>query len=176
MHRSAQRRNSSTSSLVQARSPARRGRALHGFGGRGALVFFIFLVLGLIARVHGFSVWKFIKYIKEELLIVLGTSSSESMLPRMTEKIENLGANKTTVGLVIPTGYPFNLNGTSICLTMTAVFIAQAINTPTLPQELTLLAVLLLISKGRRVSLEAASLCWQRPCRRQVPSRWQDWL
>jgi aerobic C4-dicarboxylate transport protein len=110
---------------------------------------FIFGVLGLIARLHGFSVWKFIKYIKEELLIVLGTSSSESVLPRMMEKLENLGAKKTTVGLVIPTGYSFNLDGTSIYLTMAAVFIAQATNTPmTLTQELTLLAVLLLTSKG----------------------------
>ncbi|HXD42885.1 MAG TPA: dicarboxylate/amino acid:cation symporter, partial [Ramlibacter sp.] len=110
---------------------------------------FIFLVLGAIARLHGFSIWKFIKYIKEELLIVLGTSSSESVLPRMMEKMENLGATKSTVGLVIPTGYSFNLDGTSIYLTMAAVFIAQATNTPmTLTQELTLLAVLLLTSKG----------------------------
>ena len=110
---------------------------------------FIFGVLGTIARIHGFSIWKFIKYIKEELLIVLGTSSSESVLPRMMEKMENLGAKKTTVGLVIPTGYSFNLDGTSIYLTMAAVFIAQATNTPmTLMQELTLLGVLLLTSKG----------------------------
>ena len=110
---------------------------------------FIFIVLGAIAKAHGFSIWKFIKYIKEELLIVLGTSSSESVLPRMMEKMENLGARKSTVGLVIPTGYSFNLDGTSIYLTMAAVFIAQATNTPmTLMQELTLLAVLLLTSKG----------------------------
>ena len=110
---------------------------------------FIFVVLGLVARFHGFSIWKFIKYIKEELLIVLGTSSSESVLPRMMEKMENLGAKKSTVGLVIPTGYSFNLDGTSIYLTMAAVFIAQATNTPmTLMQEITLLAVLLLTSKG----------------------------
>src|SRR6478609_4767202 len=110
---------------------------------------FIFVVLGTIARVHGFSIWKFIKYIKEELLIVLGTSSSESVLPRMMVKMENLGAKKSTVGLVIPTGYSFNLDGTAIYLTMAAVFIAQATNTPmTLMQELTLLAVLLLTSKG----------------------------
>jgi aerobic C4-dicarboxylate transport protein len=110
---------------------------------------FIFGVLGLIARFHGFSIWKFIKYIKEELLVVLGTSSSESVLPRMMEKMENLGAKKTTVGLVIPTGYSFNLDGTSIYLTMAAVFIAQATNTPmTLMQEITLLGVLLLTSKG----------------------------
>ena len=110
---------------------------------------FIFIVLGAIARFHGFSIWKFIKYIKEELLIVLGTSSSESVLPRMMEKMENLGAKKTVVGLVIPTGYSFNLDGTSIYLTMAAVFIAQATNTDmTLTQELTLLGVLLLTSKG----------------------------
>ena len=110
---------------------------------------FIFGVLGTIARVHGFSIWKFIKYIKEELFIVLGTSSSESVLPRMMAKMENLGVKKSTVGLVIPTGYSFNLDGTSIYLTMAAVFIAQATNTPmTLTQQITLLAVLLLTSKG----------------------------
>ncbi len=110
---------------------------------------FIFIVLGGIARAHGFSILKFIKYIKEELLIVLGTSSSESVLPRMMAKMENLGAKKSTVGLVIPTGYSFNLDGTSIYLTMAAVFIAQATNTPmSLTQQLTLLAVLLLTSKG----------------------------
>jgi aerobic C4-dicarboxylate transport protein len=110
---------------------------------------FIFVVLGLISRLHGFSVWKFIKYIKEELLIVLGTSSSESVLPRMMEKLENLGARKSVVGLVIPTGYSFNLDGTSIYLTMAAMFIAQATDTPmNLVQQLTLLAVLLLTSKG----------------------------
>lgn len=112
-------------------------------------LFFIFVVLGIIARVHGFSIWKFIKYIKEELLIVLGTSSSESVLPRMMAKMENLGARKSAVGLVIPTGYSFNLDGTSIYLTMAAMFIAQATNTPlTLTQQLTLLGVLLLTSKG----------------------------
>ncbi|MDA8443923.1 dicarboxylate/amino acid:cation symporter [Paracidovorax valerianellae] len=110
---------------------------------------FIFIVLGSIARFHGFSIWKFIKYIKEELLIVLGTSSSESVLPRMMEKMENLGAKKTTVGLVIPTGYSFNLDGTSIYLTMAAVFIAQATNTPLdITHQITLLLVLLLTSKG----------------------------
>jgi len=110
---------------------------------------FVFGVLGLIARLHGFSVWRFIKYIKEELLIVLGTSSSESVLPRMMAKLENLGAKKSVVGLVIPTGYSFNLDGTSIYLTMAAMFIAQATDTPmTLMQQITLLAVLLLTSKG----------------------------
>ncbi|WP_101048022.1 dicarboxylate/amino acid:cation symporter [Macromonas nakdongensis] len=110
---------------------------------------FVFVVLGIITRLHGFSIVKFIRYIKEELLIVLGTSSSESVLPRMMEKMENLGAKKSVVGLVIPTGYSFNLDGTSIYLTMAAVFIAQATDTPmTLVQQLTLLAVLLLTSKG----------------------------
>jgi aerobic C4-dicarboxylate transport protein len=110
---------------------------------------FIFVVLGTIAMLHGFSIWKFIKYIKEELFIVLGTSSSESVLPRMMAKLENLGVKKSVVGLVIPTGYSFNLDGTSIYLTMAAVFIAQATDTPmTLVQQLTLLAVLLLTSKG----------------------------
>jgi aerobic C4-dicarboxylate transport protein len=110
---------------------------------------FVFVVLGLVARFHGFSIWKFVRYIREELLIVLGTSSSESVLPRMMAKMENLGVKKSVVGLVIPTGYSFNLDGTSIYLTMAAVFIAQATDTPmTLTQQLTLLAVLLLTSKG----------------------------
>jgi len=112
-------------------------------------LFFIFVVLGIVTRLHGFSIWKFVKYIKEELLIVLGTSSSESVLPRMIAKMENMGAKKSVVGLVIPTGYSFNLDGTAIYLTMAAVFIAQATNTPmSLMQQVTLLAVLLLTSKG----------------------------
>jgi aerobic C4-dicarboxylate transport protein len=110
---------------------------------------FIFVVLGIIAQAHGFSIFRFLKYIREELLIVLGTSSSEAALPRMMAKMESLGAGKSTVGLVIPTGYSFNLDGTAIYLTMAAVFIAQATNTPlSLMQQLTLLAVLLLTSKG----------------------------
>jgi aerobic C4-dicarboxylate transport protein len=110
---------------------------------------FIFIVLGLIAHLHGFSVWKLIKYLKEELFIVLGTSSSEAALPRVMVKLENLGAKKSVVGLVIPTGYSFNLDGTSIYLTLAAIFIAQATNTPLdLTHQLTLLAVLLLTSKG----------------------------
>lgn len=110
---------------------------------------FIFIVLGLIARFAGFSIVRFIVYIKDELFIVLGTSSSESVLPRIMTKLENLGCSKSVVGLVIPTGYSFNLDGTSIYLAMAAVFVAQATNTPlTLTQELTLLAVLLLTSKG----------------------------
>jgi len=110
---------------------------------------FIFIVLGSIAKLCGFSLVKFLKYIKEELLIVLGTSSSESVLPRMMAKLENLGCSKSVVGLVIPTGYSFNLDGTSIYLTMAALFVAQATNTRlTLIQTFTILGVLLLSSKG----------------------------
>lgn len=110
---------------------------------------FIFIVLGLIARLTGFSIVKFIIYIKDELLIVLGTSSSESVLPRIMLKLEKLGCSKSVVGLVIPTGYSFNLDGTSIYLAMAAIFVAQATNTPlTLTQELTLFGVLILTSKG----------------------------
>ena len=110
---------------------------------------FVFVVLGLVARLVGFSIWRFIKYIKEELLIVLGTSSSESVLPRMMVKLENLGCSKSVVGLVIPTGYSFNLDGTAIYLTMAALFVAQATNVPlSLRDQLTILGVLLLTSKG----------------------------
>lgn len=110
---------------------------------------FVICVLGGIAYWAGFSIFKFISYIKEELLIVLGTSSSESVLPQMMEKMEKLGCSKSVVGLVIPTGYSFNLDGTSIYLTMAAIFVAQATNTEiTLWQELTILAVLLITSKG----------------------------
>jgi aerobic C4-dicarboxylate transport protein len=110
---------------------------------------FVFGALGLVARLHGFSIWQFVKYIGDELFVVLGTSSSESVLPRMIAKLQKIGAGKSVVGLVIPTGYSFNLDGTSIYLTMATLFIAQATNTPmNLPQQLTLLAVLLLTSKG----------------------------
>ncbi|MEQ1530694.1 MAG: cation:dicarboxylase symporter family transporter, partial [Methylococcales bacterium] len=112
-------------------------------------IVFIFMVLGLIARLSGFSIIRFIIYIKDELLIVLGTSSSESVLPRMMIKLEQLGCSKSVVGLVIPTGYSFNLDGTSIYLAMAAIFVAQATNTSlSLTQEMTLFAVLLLTSKG----------------------------
>ena len=137
---------------------------------------FIFVVLGLVARFHGFSIWKFIKYIKEELLIVLGTSSSEAALPRMMAKLENLGVRKSTVGLVIPTGYSFNLDGTSIYLTMAAVFIAQATNTPLdLSHQITLLLVLLLTSRARPASRAAASSCWRPRCRPWATCRWPGW-
>jgi aerobic C4-dicarboxylate transport protein len=110
---------------------------------------FVFIVIGLIAKWAGFSIIKFISYIKEEFLIVLGTASSESVLPRMINKLEKLGCSKSVVGLVIPTGYSFNLDGTSIYLTMSAIFVAQATNTDlTIWHQLTILAVLLLTSKG----------------------------
>ncbi len=110
---------------------------------------FVFIVLGTIAATHGFSIWKLIKYIKEELLIVLGTYSSESVLPRIMVKLEALGCGKSVVGLVIPSGYSFNLDGTSIYLTIAAIFIAQATNTHlTGSQEAFLLLILMLSSKG----------------------------
>ena len=110
---------------------------------------FVFVVLGSVAALSGFSIFKFIRYIKEELLIVLGTSSSESVLPRMIAKCENLGCEKSVVGLVIPTGYSFNLDGTCIYLTMAAIFLAQATGTElTIWQELGIIGVLLLTSKG----------------------------
>jgi len=110
---------------------------------------FVLVVLGGIAALAGFSILKFIRYIREELLIVLGTSSSESVLPQMMLKLQRLGAGKGTVGLVIPTGYSFNLDGTNIYMTLATLFLAQATNTPlTLGQELTLLGVAMLTSKG----------------------------
>jgi aerobic C4-dicarboxylate transport protein len=110
---------------------------------------FVFVVLGAIARLTGFSLWQFLRYIKEEILIVLGTSSSEAALPRMITKMENVGCGKSVVGLVIPTGYSFNLDGTSIYLTTAAIFVAQATNIPlSLADQLGILGVLLLTSKG----------------------------
>ncbi len=110
---------------------------------------FVFVVLGLIARLHGFSVFRLLAFIKEELLIVLGTSSSESVLPRMMQRMEAIGCSRPVVGIVLPAGYSFNLDGTSIYLTMAAIFVAQATNTPlTTTQQLTILGVLLLTSKG----------------------------
>jgi len=110
---------------------------------------FIFVVLGIVARLHGFSLWRFLVYIREELFIVLGASSSEAALPRLMAKLETLGAHRSVVGLVVPAGYSFNLDGTSIYLTMATLFIAQASNTALdLTQQLTILGVLLLTSKG----------------------------
>ncbi|MEQ1728142.1 MAG: dicarboxylate/amino acid:cation symporter [Vicinamibacterales bacterium] len=111
--------------------------------------FFVFVVLGAIARATGFSLIKFLKYIGEEILIVLGTSSSESALPRIMAKMEHLGCAKPVVGLVVPTGYSFNLDGTSIYMTMAAIFVAQASGVHlSLTQEIGILGVLLLTSKG----------------------------
>jgi aerobic C4-dicarboxylate transport protein len=110
---------------------------------------FVLLVLGAIARLTGFSILKFMRYIREELLLVLGTSSSESALVPLMQKLERLGCPKAVVGLVVPSGYSFNLDGTNIYLTMAAIFVAQALNVElTLTQELTLLLVAMLTSKG----------------------------
>lgn len=110
---------------------------------------FVLLVLGAVARFSGFSLWKFLRYIRAELLLVLGTSSSESALPRLIERLEELGCDRSVVGLVVPTGYSFNLDGTCIYLTMSALFIAQALSIDlSISDQLLLLAVLLLTSKG----------------------------
>jgi len=110
---------------------------------------FVFLVLGGIASACGFSIMRFLVYIKEELLLVLGTSSSETALPGMLQKMNKLGCSKSTVGLVIPTGYSFNLDGTNIYMSMAAVFLAQATNTPLdLKQQIALLLVAMVSSKG----------------------------
>ncbi|MGB0132952.1 dicarboxylate/amino acid:cation symporter [Dokdonella sp.] len=112
-------------------------------------VLFVVIVLGAIARFSGFSIFRFLRYIRDELLLVLGTSSSETVLVPMMQKLERLGCSKSVVGLVIPSGYSFNLDGTNIYLTMAAIFVAQALNVElTLTQELTLLAVAMLTSKG----------------------------
>jgi aerobic C4-dicarboxylate transport protein len=110
---------------------------------------FVLIVLGTVAYFTGFSILRFVSYIKEELLIVLGTSSSESALPALIRKMEKLGCSKSVVGLVVPTGYSFNLDGTNIYMTMAALFIAQATNTQlTMTQTLTILVVAMLTSKG----------------------------
>jgi aerobic C4-dicarboxylate transport protein len=110
---------------------------------------FVFLVLGAIAWMAGFSIFKYIAYIKDELLIVLGTSSSESALPQLMEKLERLGCSKPVVGLVVPTGYSFNLDGTNIYMTLTTLFIAQALNVPlSFGEQMTILIVAMLTSKG----------------------------
>ena len=112
-------------------------------------IIFVVVVLGTIAHFAGFSIFRFIAYIKDELLIVVGTSSSETVLPQMMRKMEHLGASKSVVGLVIPTGYSFNLDGTNIYMTLATLFLAQATNTPlTLTQELGILAIAMITSKG----------------------------
>lgn len=123
------------------------GKLIAGFYLTCAL--FIFIILGSVMRMAGLSIWQLIRYIKEEIFIVIGTSSSESVLPRIIDKMTHLGCKKSVVGMVVPTGYSFNLDGTAIYLTMAAIFIAQATNTPiTIYEELVLLGVMLLTSKG----------------------------
>ena len=110
---------------------------------------FVVVVLGIVARLVGFNILRFLVYIKEELLIVLGTSSSEAALPQLMAKMENIGCSKSVVGLVVPTGYSFNLDGTNIYMTLAVLFIAQALNVDlTFGQEATILAVAMLTSKG----------------------------
>jgi aerobic C4-dicarboxylate transport protein len=112
-------------------------------------IFFVLVILGLIARVSGFSILKFLRYIEEEILLVLAISSSEPAIPTLMAKLEKLGCSKPLVGLVVPTGYTFNTDGTSIYMTLAALFVAQATNTPlTLAQQLTIFAVAVLTSKG----------------------------
>jgi aerobic C4-dicarboxylate transport protein len=112
-------------------------------------ILFVVVVLGIIARFAGFSIFRYIAYIKDELLIVLGTSSSESALPQLMEKMERLGCSKSVVGLVVPTGYSFNLDGTNIYMTLATLFIAQALNVPlTFGEQMTILVVAMLTSKG----------------------------
>jgi len=112
-------------------------------------ILFVLIVLGGIARVAGFGIVKFLLYIKEEILLVLATSSSETALPTLMEKLEKLGCSKPLVGLVVPAGYTFNTDGTSLYMTMAALFVAQATNTPlTLMQQMSILAVAILTSKG----------------------------
>jgi aerobic C4-dicarboxylate transport protein len=112
-------------------------------------ILFVLVVLGTIARLAGFSILRFIAYIKDELLIVLGTSSSETVLPHLMQKMEHLGASKSVVGLVVPTGYSFNLDGTNIYMTLATLFLAQATNTPlTFGQELWILVIAMITSKG----------------------------
>jgi aerobic C4-dicarboxylate transport protein len=119
---------------------------------------FIFVVLGAIAWTAGFSIFKYIAYIKDELLIVLGTSSSESALPQLMEKLERLGCSKPVVGLVVPTGYSFNLDGTNIYMTLTTLFIAQALNVPlSFGEQMTILIVAMLTSKGASGVTRASS-------------------
>ena len=114
-----------------------------------AIAFFLFVVLGAVCRLSGFSLWRFLRYIKDEILIVLGTASSESALPRLLQKLERFGCSKQSVGLVLPTGYAFNLDGTSIYMSMCVLFIANAYGVPLgWEQQLGILAIMLVTSKG----------------------------
>jgi aerobic C4-dicarboxylate transport protein len=115
----------------------------------GTALLFVVVVLGLIARASGFSLFQLVRYLKAELLLVLGTSSSEAALPSLMEKLEQAGCRKSVVSLVVPTGYSFNLDGTNIYMTLAALFIAQAMDVPlTLTQQLLLLTVAMVSSKG----------------------------
>lgn len=115
----------------------------------GVILFFVVVVLGLVCRLSGFSLFRFLRFIKEEVFIVLGTASSESALPGLLRKLELFGCSKQTVGLVLPTGYAFNLDGTSIYMSMGVLFIANAFGVPlSLEQQLGILALMLLTSKG----------------------------
>jgi aerobic C4-dicarboxylate transport protein len=114
-----------------------------------ASILFVLVILGSVAWVAGFNILKFLLYIKEEIFVVLATSSSETVLATLMEKLENLGCSKSLVGLVVPTGYTFNTDGSSLYMTMAALFVAQATNTHlTLTQQLTIFAVAVLTSKG----------------------------
>ena len=115
----------------------------------GAVLFFVFVVLGLVMRISGFSLWKLLRYLREELMVVFATTSSDSVLPQIMAKLRRMGVRDSTVGLVIPTGYSFNLDAFSIYITLAAVFIAQATNTPvSMTDLLTILAIALVTSKG----------------------------
>lgn len=110
---------------------------------------FIFVVLNIICRLYKFSLWQYLKYIREEILIVLGTSSSESALPGMMDKLEKFGCSRSVVGLVIPAGYSFNLDGTTIYLSMAVIFLTQVFHIPlSIEQQLVIIGVLMLTSKG----------------------------
>src|SRR5471030_1118542 len=113
------------------------------------MALFIFVVLNIICRIYKFSLWAYLKHIREEILIVFGTSSSEPALPAMMEKLEKFGCSKSVVGLVIPAGYSFNLDGTTIYLSMSFIFLAQVFKVPlSLEQQLKIVAILMLTSKG----------------------------
>ena len=140
-------------------------------------ILFVLVVLGLILRYFGMNVFSYLKNIKEEILIVLGTSSSESALPSLMVRLEKMGCSQPVVGLVVPTGYSFNLDGTSIYLSMSVIFIAQLYNVPlSFGELLSILSILMLTSKGTRRVLPAAVLpCLQPPSPRCKRYPWRDW-
>ena len=137
---------------------------------------FVLVVLGVVMRLAGFSIFKFLNYLREELLIVLGTASSDAVLPQLMRKLEGMGIKDSTVGLVIPTGYSFNLDGFSIYLTLAAIFIAQATNTPLSTGDLLLvLGVALLTSKGAHGVPGSAIVVLAATSRRSRSSRRSGW-